>query len=435
MIADFKSRLFFLLIVFILFTLEYLSFKLSQAYVILIACMLLVGIYVFYMILAKARYKERRTPFAKKFRPFVSIVIPAKNEAMVIGDTVSEMLKIIYHNSSGLPNYELIIVDDASTDDTWAILKKMKGDFPNLIIHHREPVPHPSKASVLNQITDNCRGEIIAVFDADAKISQDFLERIVPYLYDPKVGAVQAQKRISNADFNELTAAQEDEMIMLMSLGENQDLAEGAVDLRGNGMILKKAAIKDVGGWNEEALTEDLDMSTRLHLNNWDIRYCPDITVFEEGVTNLKNLLKQRKRWAEGGIRRYLDYLPKFFEAGVPLVKKLDLFAFFLSFYFPIWFFVGLLFSFTTSIFSGQIKIALVVYFFFLFSFLMSVNVFMGLYQSGEKKRSSMIYRTIRSVIFNAHWLVVIPIISFKLLFVWKKSRWDKTERQVKDSG
>lgn len=390
------------------------------------------------MVIAKLKYKKRQTPYAPDFRPFVSVIVPAKNEEKVIENTVRALMQLSYHNNNGEPNYELMVVDDASTDKTLEILTSLQSEFPNLRTHHRDQVPNPSKAAVLNDILDKCKADIQVIFDADARVSPDFLERIIPYLSDPQVGGVQAQKRISNPDVNELTAAQDDEMIMLMSLGENQDLAEGAVDMRGNGMIVRRTAVKDVGGWNENALTEDLDMSARLHLNQWKVRYCPDIYVFEEAVLNLKALYKQRKRWSEGGIRRYLDYLPEFFKPVNPvpelfdlqptIIKRLDMIAFFLAFYFPIWFFIGLSISIIGTILSGELKIAIVVYFFILFAILMMFNTYFGLRKAGLKKKRKLLYRTLRSMIFNSHWLVVMPIISFKILFSWKKTAWVKTE-------
>lgn len=423
-----KARILFFLIVAVLCAIEYYNYYLSKGYSVVIACMLIIAVNVLYMVRSKLKYKERKQPYAPEFRPFVSMIVPAKNEEKVIAETVREMMKVVYHNTDGNPNYELMVIDDASTDNTLKILEELQSEYPNLRTHHREQVPHPSKAAVLNDVIDKCKGEIQAIFDADARISPDFLERVVPYLYDPKVGGVQAQKKISNPDINELTGAQEDEMIMLMSLGENQDLAEGAVDMRGNGMIVKRSAVKDVGLWNENALTEDLDMSARMHLNSWDIRYCPDIDVREEAVTTIKALYKQRKRWAEGGIRRYLDYLPYFAAAKTPLLKKLDMYAFFLSFYFPIWFFIGLIFSIVGTIQSGELKIALVVYFFILFALVMMVNTYTGLKKAGHKKKRTLTYRTLRSALFNSHWLVVMPVVSFKILFSWKKTAWVKTE-------
>lgn len=423
-----KARIFFFVIVGLLCAVEYYNYYLSKGYSVLAACMIFIAVNAFYSIIAKVRYRERKTPYAPDYRPFVTMIVPAKNEEKVIADTVREMMNVVYNNDDGTPNYELMVIDDASTDHTLEILMNLQNEYPNLRIHHREQVPHPSKAAVLNDVIDKCAGEIQAIFDADARISPDFLEKIIPYLSDPKVGSVQAQKRISNPDVNELTGAQEDEMIMLMSLGENQDLAEGAVDMRGNGMIVKRAAVKDVGLWNEDALTEDLDMSTRLHLNGWNIRYCPDIYVKEEAVTTIKALYKQRKRWAEGGVRRYLDYLPYFFQAETPLVKKLDMFSFFLAFYFPIWFFIGLLFTILGTIESGELKVAIVVYFFVLFACVMMINTYFGLRKSGLKKKRRLFYRTIRSAIFNSHWLIVMPVVSFKILFSWKKTAWVKTE-------
>ncbi len=423
-----RARIFFFIIVGLICLIEYANYYLSRGYSILIAVMIFIAVNVFYEIISKVRYRKRQTPHAPDFRPFVTIIIPAKNEEKVIADTVREMMNIVYNNSDGTPNYELMVVDDASTDHTLEIIKSLQSEYTNLIFHHREQVPHPSKAAVLNDIIDKCKGDIQAIFDADARVKPDFLEKIIPYLSDPKVASVQAQKRISNPDINELTGAQEDEMIMLMSLGENQDLAEGAVDMRGNGMIVKRSAIKDVGLWNEKALTEDLDMSTRLHLNKWDIRYCPDIYVKEEAVITLKALYKQRKRWAEGGVRRYLDYLPYFFEAQTPLVKKLDMFSFFLAFYFPIWFFIGIIFSIFETLQAGELKVAVVVYFFVLFAFVMMINTFTGLRKSGIKKKRRLFYRTIRSAVFNTHWLIVMPVVSFNILFSWKPTAWVKTD-------
>jgi 1,2-diacylglycerol 3-beta-glucosyltransferase len=423
-----KARFLFLFIVGLICVIEYIGYYLSKGYSILIACMIFVAVNVFYTVIAKARYRKRQTPFVPDFKPFVSMIVPAKNEEKVITETVREMMKVVYHNSDGTPNYELMVIDDASTDRTLEILTGLQEQYPNLRVHHRDQVPHPSKAAVLNDVLDKCNGEIQAIFDADARIQPNFLERIIPYLSDPKVGGVQAQKRISNADVNELAAAQEDELIMLMSLGENQDLAEGAVDMRGNGMIVKRSAVKDVGGWNENALTEDLDMSARLHLNKWDVRYCPDIYVMEEAVTTIKALYKQRKRWAEGGLRRYLDYMPEFFEPNTPLIKKLDMFAFFMAIYLPLWIFIGLIFSVVGSIQSGELKIAVVVYFSILLAIVLMINTFIGLRSSGLRKKRRLFYRTIRSMIFNTHWLIVMPVVSFKILFQWKPTAWVKTE-------
>ncbi|MEK7434766.1 MAG: glycosyltransferase family 2 protein [Cyanobacteriota bacterium] len=394
----------------------------------MITCIIALALNLFYTIMVKIKYKKRMPPHAPNYRPFVTVIIPAKNEGKVIEATVREMMKLKYHTSDGNPNYEMMVIDDASTDDTLAKLEELQKEYPNLRTHHREQVKNPNKAKVLNDVFPKCNGEIHAIFDADGRVEPDFLEKIIPYLSEPEVGGVQAQKRISNETLSDLTAAQDDELIMLMSISRNQDLADGAVDMRGNGMIVKRDAVKASGMWNENALTEDLDMSTRLQLNNWSVRYCADIVVKEEAVTTVLALYKQRKRWAEGGIRRYLDYMPQFFKPNMSIIKKLDMFSFFFTFYFPIWFFIGLLFSIFGSLLTGELKIAVVIYLTAILATILTINTFVGLNQAGIKKKRRLIYRTGRSLIFNMHWMFIIPIISFRILFSWKQAEWGKTE-------
>lgn len=400
----------------------------------MIACIFALVANLIYTITSKLKYKKRLPPNAPNFRPFVSVIIPAKNEQNVIESTVREMMKLKYHNKDGNPNYEIMVIDDASTDKTLEKLHELQKEYANLRVHHREPVVKPSKAKVLNDVIDKCAGDIHAIFDADGRVDPDFLEKVIPYLSEPNVGGVQAQKRISNEEISDLTAAQDDELIMLMSISRNQDLSDGAVDLRGNGMVVKREAVKASGFWNETALTEDLDMSTRMMINNWVVRYCADIIVREEAVTTIPALYKQRQRWSEGGIRRYLDYLPYFFKSNVSIVKKLDAFSFFFTFYFPVWFFIGLLFTIFGTIIKGELKIAVVLYLALVLGTILTVNTFIGLNQAGVKKKRRLFYRTMRSVIFNSHWMFIIPIVAFKILFSWKASEWTKTEHHGADS-
>ncbi|MFN8671798.1 MAG: glycosyltransferase family 2 protein [Candidatus Sericytochromatia bacterium] len=423
-----KARLYFFIVVSFLILLEYIGYFLSKGYSVLITCILALAANMFYTIMMRLKYRKRLPPHAPNYRPFVSVIIPAKNEGKVIETTVREMMKLKYHNKDGTPNYELMVIDDASTDDTLAKLEELKKEYPNLRTHHREQVKNPNKAKVLNDVFPKCNGEIHAIFDADGRVEPDFLEKIIPYLSEPEVGGVQAQKRISNESLSDLTAAQDDELIMLMSISKNQDLADGAVDMRGNGMVVKKEAVIASGMWNENALTEDLDMSTRMMMNNWTVRYCPDIIVKEEAVTTIIALYKQRKRWAEGGIRRYLDYWVHFLKPNVSIVKKLDAFSFFFTFYFPIWFFIGLLYTIFGTILTGELKIAVVLYLAGILAIILTVNTFVGLNQAGIKKKRKLFYRTMRSLIFNFHWMIVIPVISFRILFSWKQAEWGKTE-------
>ncbi len=110
-------------------------------------------------------------------------------------------------------------------------------------------------------------------------------------------------------------------------------LVGGAVELRGNGQLVKREALVDVGGWNNNSITDDLDLSMRLLIHRYDIKFCPDTAVYEEGVVNFRALFRQRRRWAEGSIRRYLDYLiPLQFPSHASLVERFDIFSFLVEF-------------------------------------------------------------------------------------------------------
>jgi 1,2-diacylglycerol 3-beta-glucosyltransferase len=251
------------------------------------------------------RRKNKKNPpkYDETYCPMVSVMIPAHNEEYVIEETINNVLALDYKN------FEVIVIDDRSDDNTAEVLKnlekKLKGQLKVLI---RDKDAFPGKSAVLNDALEIAKGEVICVFDADARVESDFLKNIVPKLADKDVGAVQARKVISNREYNFLTRCQDNEMALDSHFQCGRDAIKGAVELRGNGQLIKKEALIDVNGWNNHTITDDLDLSTRLHLKGWDIRFCREVKVYEEGVTEFFALIRQRRRWVEGSIRRYLDY-------------------------------------------------------------------------------------------------------------------------------
>lgn len=127
------------------------------------------------------------------------------------------------------------------------------------------------------------KGEAILVFDADATVEPDFLKKLIPELEPKDVGAVQARKVIRNKNYNLLTRCQNNEYTMDTHFQVGRDSVKGAVELRGNGELIKREAVEDIGGWNNYTITDDLDMSTRLHIKGWNIRILSEAIVYEEG--------------------------------------------------------------------------------------------------------------------------------------------------------
>ncbi|MGF1493123.1 MAG: glycosyltransferase [Microcoleaceae cyanobacterium] len=235
--------------------------------------------------------------------PFISLLVAAKNEEAVIGDLVKNLCQLNYPKDC----YELWVIDDNSTDQTPEVLKRLEQQYDQLKVLHRQ-VTGGGKSGALNQVLPLVQGEILGVFDADAQVSTDLLQQVVPLFTNEQLGAVQVRKTISNAPLNFWTQSQAAEMGLDLFMQHGRIGSGGFGELRGNGQFVRRVALESCEGWNEETITDDLDLTFRLHLNRWGIELLTFPPVHEEGVTHWSALWHQRNRWAEGGYQRYLDY-------------------------------------------------------------------------------------------------------------------------------
>ncbi len=309
-------------------------------FVILCACMVVYGLYS----LAATKYQKRKLKMHpvvvnENFKPFVTVMIPAHNEESVITNTVENILKMDY------PNFEVIVIDDRSSDNTASVIKDLEAKHEQVRALIREKDAFPGKSAVLNDALKMAHGEAILVFDADATVEPDFLNKLVPNLEPADVGAVQARKIIRNKDVNFLTRCQNNEYTFDTYLQVSRDAIKGAVELRGNGELIKRQALEDIDGWNNYTITDDLDMSTRLHIKGWDVRFCPDACVYEEGIVYVFPLFRQRRRWLEGTIRRYLEYFGAAMKSKkMSLRARLDMAVYITQFIMPLWFMMEVVF-------------------------------------------------------------------------------------------
>ncbi len=309
-------------------------------FVILCACMVVYGLYS----LAATKYQKRKLkkhPIVvnENFKPLVTVMIPAHDEEAVISNTVENILNMDY------PNFEVIVIDDRSSDNTASVIKDLEAKHEQVRALIREKDAFPGKSAVLNDALKIARGEAILVFDADATVEPDFLNKLIPHLEPADVGAVQARKIIRNKDVNFLTRCQNNEYTFDTYLQVSRDAIKGAVELRGNGELIKRQALEDIDGWNNYTITDDLDMSTRLHIKGWDVRFCPDACVYEEGIVYVFPLFRQRRRWLEGTIRRYLEYFGAAMKSKkMSLRARLDMAVYITQFIMPLWFMMEVVF-------------------------------------------------------------------------------------------
>jgi len=261
--------------------------------------------------------------------PSVSLLVAAKNEEAVIARLVHSLCQQDYPADA----LEVLVVDDYSTDNTPKVLAELQVVYPQLKVFRRGPEASGGKSGALNQILPKTRGEIIAVFDADATVTADLLQRVIPVFGVERIGAVQVRKAIANSQVNFLTKGQMTEMALDSYLQQQRFAIGGITELRGNGQFVRRSALKSCGGWNEQTITDDLDLTIRLHLDQWDIGFVFNPAVGEEGVTTLKSLWHQRNRWAEGGYQRYLDYWRLIIRHPLGWRKSADLLTFLITQY------------------------------------------------------------------------------------------------------
>ena len=393
------------------------------------------ALYMVYMYIAVKHQKRklRKNPvvYNENLAPFISILIPCHNEAVVIKETVENILNVDYKN------YEIIVIDDRSTDDTKDAVLELEKKYDKVKALIRDKSAYPGKSAVLNDAIKIAKGEAYLVFDADAKIKPAFIKLLLTKYEGDDVGAIQARKVIINANQNFLTACQYNEYVMDTHLQVGRDAVKGAVELRGNGELIKKNALVDIGGWNNETITDDLDMSTRLHIKGWDIRFVQDAIVYEEGVVTFSALVRQRRRWVEGSIRRYLEYIwDVLFTKDMSLRVGFDLIAYISEFLLPAWLIIEIIvqaFHFVKGqenyILSSAILIVVVGLFF------TSGLIYSFRKYSHYTTFKAIIQAIITSGYFITIWFPIVMFIVFKIIFTKRTMDWGKTQHGVIQKG
>lgn len=256
--------------------------------------------------------------------PYVSLLVAAKNEEAVIASLVEELCDLDYPKH----RYELWVIDDCSTDQTPIVLDKLSQEYEHLHVLHRAADAGGGKSGALNDVWPLTKGDILAVFDADAQVPENLLLQVIPLFDQENVGAVQVRKSIVNACQNIWTHNQSIEMILDSYLQQQRIAVGGIGELRGNGQFVRRTALAQCDGWNEQTITDDLDLTLRLHLKHWDIHFLMHPSVGEEGVSHASALWHQRNRWAEGGYQRYLDYWRLLVSNTLGIRKTADLLTF-----------------------------------------------------------------------------------------------------------
>lgn len=395
--------------------------SLSWGYLFVLGLTTILGLHALVIVFAKPRRAPEKI---EGDLPYVSVLVAAKNEEAVIDKLVRNLCSLEYPQDK----YEVWIVDDKSSDATPQLLAQLVQEYKNLKVLRRQATAGGGKSGALNQVLPLTKGEILAVFDADAQVPKDMLLQVIPLFQRQNLGAVQVRKAIANAKENFWKKGQMAEMAVDAYIQQQRAAFGGIGELRGNGQFIRRQALLGCGGWNEETITDDLDLTLRLHLTNWDIDCLFQPAVEEEGVTNAIALWHQRNRWAEGGYQRYLDYWDLILRNKMGTRKTWDLLVFmFTQYILPTAAVPDLLMAIAKHrlpIFSPVTGLTVTV---------SVAGMFAGLARIRKPKgfRIStyllLLVQTLRGTLYMLHWILVISSTTARMSVRPKRLKWVKT--------
>ncbi len=352
--------------------------------------------------------------------PSVDVLVSARDEENVIDKLVKRLSSIEYPKDK----LKIVIINDGSNDNTSKILGELIKEFPDLNIINRARNSGGGKSGALNYALQNLQGEWALILDADAKFNADILLKVLPEVLQRGWSAVQLRKAVINSRKNILTICQAMEMAMDAMIQQGRLVAGGVVELRGNGQLIKRKILDECGGFNEETVTDDLDLSFRLLIAGVSIGILWNPPIQEEAVETFPALWHQRKRWTEGGLQRFFDYWKYLISGKLSLIKKVDLTSFFLLQYvLPVVSFVDITTSLLLRTFPLYWPLSLIAFAVSGFAY------FRGCRRKVEGPEIPLpkFFTLIIAILYLTHWFIVIPWMTVKMALFPKKLIWLKT--------
>jgi biofilm PGA synthesis N-glycosyltransferase PgaC len=232
--------------------------------------------------------------------PPITILVPCFNEAETAVETLTTAHELDY------PDFEIIAINDGSSDDTAAILDRLALSLPRLRVIHL--ITNGGKARALNVGARLARHELLLCIDGDALLDRHALRWAAEKFCHPNVGAFTGNPRIRNRT-TELGQMQVGEFSSIVGLIKRAQTAYGWLfAISGVVAGFRRKALQDAGWWSSHTPTEDVDVCWRIQMAGWRVVFAPYVIVWILMPETLKGLWQQRLRWAEGGAHMMVDF-------------------------------------------------------------------------------------------------------------------------------
>lgn len=294
----------------------------------LVNVVLIIAGYLYYI-----ENEKREVPPLPEDAPFVTIMVPAHNEGKVITQTVESLLRLDYPHD----RYEIIVINDNSSDNSSELLAKLQDKNPtrNLIIINTDNVTGgKGKSNALNIGFKQSKGEYIAIYDADNTPEKTALRYLVSeIIHDSSLGAVIGKFRTRNRNASLLTRFINIETLSFQWMAQaGRWKLFKLCTIPGTNFIMRREIIERIGGWDVKAIAEDTEISFRIYMMGYRIKFQPKSVTWEQEPQTLKVWFKQRTRWAKGNIYVIVKNIPLLFDRSAKRIH-FDL-LYFLSIYF-----------------------------------------------------------------------------------------------------
>ena len=282
------------------------------------------GSHGFIMIYYYLKHRHQRDDFSAELEsfPVVTLQLPIYNEMYVIERLIKTVCEIDYP----IDKLEIQVLDD-STDETVEIVANIVKEYQlrGFDIHHIHRTDRSGyKAGALKEGLKVAKGEFVGIFDADFIPRKNFLQIVLPFFKDPKIGMVQTRWEHLNRAYSLVTQIQAlalDGHFVLEQQVRNK--AGYFINFNGTSGVWRKECIFDAGNWEADTLTEDLDLSYRAQLKGWKFRYLTDFTTPSEVPSEINSLKSQQFRWTKGAIETARKMLFRVWAAKLPLKTKI----------------------------------------------------------------------------------------------------------------
>ena len=375
-------------------------------------------------------FREKKSVDASRFDfPSCTIMIPAHNEAKVIGKTVEAMLNLEYPKDK----LTIMVINDGSMDETASIVREFASSNPQVVLFTIPPGEGgKGKSRALNIGLKQVRSEIIAIYDADNTPDPKALHYLVAQLVTHKeLGAVIGKFRTVNKNATLLTRFINIETLSFQSiLQAGRWQMHNIATLPGTNFVIWTDLVHSLNGWDEEALTEDSELSIRIYEKGYKIKFIPYAVTYEQEPQEWKVWLKQRMRWVRGNnyvIKKFFKEIPKFKSKRLAFDILYTLLLYYV-------FFAAILISDALFIVSGLniVSIALPgpytlvwMFAFFLFIF----EIFLAVSFDSEDSLKSIGLIVIMYFTYCQFWIFVVLKAVYVERFQKEKGFWDKTKR------